>query len=202
MLARGGSAFSLMTWPGCGACGRRRLPSDRPARASIDGVVAPTTRLAPHRCGPAGTDCREPAQHAAKYAKQGGHIWLSVEQEGNDCVLRLRDTGIGIAPELLPRVFDLFTQAERSLARSQGGLGIGLALVKRLVVMHGGRVDVHSTLGQGSEFVVSLPVALSSAAPLPVALPDQHVGHMIPVSSRTLGCVESQKRVVGRIESM
>ncbi len=96
--------------------------------------------------------------NAAKYTEQGGHIWLSVEQGGNDCVLRLRDTGIGIAPELLPYVFDLFTQAERSLARSQGGLGIGLALVKRLVEMHGGRVDVHSTLGEGSEFVVTLPL--------------------------------------------
>ena len=86
---------------------------------------------------------------------------MNVEQEGNDCVLRVRDTGIGIAPELLPRVFDLFTQAERSLARSQGGLGIGLALVRRLVEMHQGRVEAHSTLGQGSEFVVTLPVALS-----------------------------------------
>ena len=82
--------------------------------------------------------------NAAKYTEHGGHIWLSVEQEGNDCVLRVRDTGIGIAPELLPRVFDLFTQAERSLARSQGGLGIGLALVQRLVEMHHGRVEAHS----------------------------------------------------------
>ncbi len=110
--------------------------------------------------------------NAAKYTEEGGHIWLSVERKGNDCVLRVRDTGIGIPPDLLPCVFDLFTQAERSLARSQGGLGIGLALVKGLVEMHGGRVDVHSTLGQGSEFVVTLPMAVSSAVPLPVAFPE------------------------------
>ena len=80
------------------------------------------------------------------------------EQEGDEAVLRVRDTGVGIAPELLPRIFDLFTQAERSLDRSQGGLGIGLCLVQRLVEMHGGNVEVYSVLGQGSEFVVRLPV--------------------------------------------
>jgi len=73
--------------------------------------------------------------NAAKYTESGGHIWLSVEQERDECVLRVRDTGIGIAPELLPRVFGLFTQSEQSLARSQGGLGVGLALVQRLVQM-------------------------------------------------------------------
>ena len=73
-------------------------------------------------------------------------------------VIRVRDNGIGIAPELLPRVFDLFTQAERSLDRSQGGLGIGLALVQRLTELLGGTVEAISTLGQGSEFVVSLPL--------------------------------------------
>ena len=69
--------------------------------------------------------------NAAKYTDEGGHIWLTVEQEDDACVLRVRDTGIGITPELLPRIFDLFTQAARSLARSQGGLGIGLCLVQR-----------------------------------------------------------------------
>ena len=68
------------------------------------------------------------------------------------------DTGVGIAPELLPHIFDLFTQAEQSLDRSQGGLGIGLALVQRLTELHGGKVEAYSTLGQGSEFVVRLPV--------------------------------------------
>ncbi len=97
--------------------------------------------------------------NAAKYTDQGGHIWLTVQREGEVAVLRVRDTGIGIAPEILPRIFDLFTQAERSLDRAQGGLGIGLALVQRLVEMHGGTVTASSVLGHGSEFVVRLPLA-------------------------------------------
>jgi len=105
--------------------------------------------------------------NAAKYTQDGGHIWLSIQEEGSDCVLRVRDTGVGIAPELLPRIFDLFTQAERSLDRSQGGLGIGLALVQRLVEMHHGKVEVHSSLGQGSEFVVRLPMLLTAEAESP-----------------------------------
>lgn len=97
--------------------------------------------------------------NSAKYSGEGASIDLIAAQEGQEAVLRVRDTGDGIAPELLPRVFDLFTQAKRSLARSEGGLGIGLALVKRLVELHGGRVDATSTLGKGSEFVVRLPCA-------------------------------------------
>jgi PAS domain S-box-containing protein len=96
--------------------------------------------------------------NAAKYTEEKGHISLSVQAEGDECVLRVRDTGVGIAPALLPKIFDLFTQAERSLDRSQGGLGIGLALVQRLTELHGGRVEVHSSLGQGSEFVVRIPL--------------------------------------------
>jgi PAS domain S-box-containing protein len=98
--------------------------------------------------------------NAAKFTGEGGHISLSVEQERDACVLRVRDTGIGISPELLPRVFDLFTQAEPTLDRSQNGLGIGLALVQRLLKLHQGRIEAHSALGEGSEFVVTLPVAL------------------------------------------
>jgi signal transduction histidine kinase/ActR/RegA family two-component response regulator len=96
--------------------------------------------------------------NAAKYTDKGGYIWLTLQHEDEEAVLRVRDTGVGIAPEILPRIFDLFTQADRSLDRSQGGLGIGLALVQRLVEMHGGTVTVSSDLGQGSEFVVRLPV--------------------------------------------
>jgi len=99
--------------------------------------------------------------NAAKYTADGGHISLAVQQDGDEAVLRVRDTGVGIAPELLPHIFDLFTQAERSLDRSQGGLGIGLCLVQRLVEMHGGAIEAHSALGQGSEFVVRLPVTLN-----------------------------------------
>jgi PAS domain S-box-containing protein len=105
--------------------------------------------------------------NAAKYTDEGGHIWLTVQQEGDECLLTVRDTGVGIAPEVLPRIFDLFTQGERSMDRSQGGLGIGLALVQRLVEMHRGRVEAVSALGRGSEFVVRLPVVLSPAAQPP-----------------------------------
>jgi len=111
--------------------------------------------------------------NAAKYTDKGGHIWLTVEQEGDECVLRVRDTGVGLAPNLLPRIFDLFTQAERSLDRSQGGLGIGLALVQRLVEMHHGKVEVHSTLGKGSEFVVRLPVVPSPEPQSPSPINEQ-----------------------------
>ena len=104
--------------------------------------------------------------NAAKYTDEGGHIGMTVQQEGDAAVLRVRDTGVGIAPELLPRIFELFTQAERSLDRSQGGLGIGLCLVQRLVELHAGTVEAYSVLGQGSEFVVRLPVVTISMPPL------------------------------------
>jgi PAS domain S-box-containing protein len=110
--------------------------------------------------------------NAAKYTDAGGHIWLTVQQEGDEAVLRVRDTGVGISPEILPRIFDLFTQAERSLDRSQGGLGIGLALVQRLVEMHGGTVTASSALGQGSEFVVRLPV-VPAPEPQPFSPPTE-----------------------------
>ena len=93
----------------------------------------------------------------------------SVRRTGNEpqveCIIRVRDTGVGITPTLLPFIFDLFTQAERSLDRSQGGLGIGLALVQRLTVLHGGTVEASSVMGQGSEFVLRLPV-LSGESPI------------------------------------
>ena len=100
--------------------------------------------------------------NAAKYTNEGGQIFLTVHQEDATAVLRVRDTGIGIAPALLPFIFELFTQAERALDRAQGGLGIGLCLVHRLVELHDGTVVAHSVLGQGSEFVVRLPVVVPS----------------------------------------
>ena len=102
--------------------------------------------------------------NAAKYTDEGGQIWLEGEVIGQSVELRVRDTGPGIAPSLLPRVFDLFTQAERTLDRAQGGLGIGLTLVKRLVEMHGGTVEARSPgLGKGAEFIVRLPISDSGA---------------------------------------
>jgi CheY-like chemotaxis protein len=84
----------------------------------------------------------------------------------------VRDTGVGISPEILPRIFDLFTQAEPSMDRSQGGLGVGLTLAQRLTQLHGGRVEVQSTLGQGSEFIVRLPIA-TTPAPQPQPPPEE-----------------------------
>jgi signal transduction histidine kinase len=96
--------------------------------------------------------------NAAKYTESGGSVLLEAGQSDARVVVRVRDTGIGIPPDMLPGLFDLFTQVNRSLNRSQGGLGIGLALVRRLVEMHGGTVEAHSAgLGQGAEFVVRLP---------------------------------------------
>ena len=103
--------------------------------------------------------------NAAKYTDDGGRIAMSLRQEGDAAVLRVRDTGVGISAELLPHIFDLFTQGERSLDRSQGGLGIGLCLVQRLVELHGGTVSAKSVLGQGSEFVVRLPAVPNATAP-------------------------------------
>jgi CheY-like chemotaxis protein len=98
--------------------------------------------------------------NAAKYTEPGGQIWLTVRNEGDEVAISVRDTGLGIPPEMLARVFDLFTQVDRHTERAQGGLGIGLTLVKSLVELHGGRVDALSEgAGRGSEFVVHLPLA-------------------------------------------
>jgi PAS domain S-box-containing protein len=96
--------------------------------------------------------------NAAKYTRSGGEIALIAEREGDEAVIRVRDNGVGIPADLLPKVFDLFTQVDASLDRSQGGLGIGLTLVKNLVELHGGRITAHSEgADRGSEFVVRLP---------------------------------------------
>ena len=106
--------------------------------------------------------------NAAKYTDEGGCIALNVWQEDGRVVLSVKDNGIGITSKLLPHIFDLFTQADRSLDRSQGGLGIGLCLVKRLVELHGGSVTAQSVLGRGSDFVVRLPVSAASFPSLPI----------------------------------
>jgi len=97
--------------------------------------------------------------NSAKYTEANGKISLTAEREGTDAVLRVRDTGIGIAPDMLPHIFELFVQADHSSTKAQGGLGIGLTLVKNLVEMHHGSVEAHSAgLGRGSEFVIRLPL--------------------------------------------
>ena len=108
--------------------------------------------------------------NAAKYTQRGGLIALTVERSGGEAVFRVADNGIGISAEMLPKVFELFTQVERSLDRSQGGLGVGLTVVKRLVEMHGGRVEAASSgAGGGSEFTVRLPAIESPPDPEAVA---------------------------------
>jgi signal transduction histidine kinase/CheY-like chemotaxis protein len=99
--------------------------------------------------------------NAAKYTERGGKIAVSLAREGEEAVLRVRDNGAGISPQLLPRIFDLFTQAERTLDRSEGGLGVGLTVVQRVVQLHGGRVEARSDgPGKGSEFAVHLPIVI------------------------------------------
>ncbi|MGE0759245.1 MAG: ATP-binding protein, partial [Pirellulaceae bacterium] len=97
--------------------------------------------------------------NAAKYTRRGGHIWLTAQREGSDAIVSVRDNGIGIAADMLSGIFDMFTQVDRSLERSHGGLGIGLTLVRRLVDMHDGTIEAHSNgSDQGSEFLVRLPL--------------------------------------------
>ena len=104
--------------------------------------------------------------NACKFTDKGGRIFLTVQREGGQAVIRVRDNGIGIAADQLPRIFDMFTQVDTTLERSVSGLGIGLTLVKNLVEMHGGTVEAHSAgVGHGSEFVVRLPMLLDTPKP-------------------------------------
>jgi PAS domain S-box-containing protein len=108
--------------------------------------------------------------NSAKYTERGGSIWLSAEQRGGDVVVSVRDTGIGIPLDALDTIFDMFSQVDRSIERSTGGLGIGLALVKGLVEMHGGRVTAASAgQGKGSTFTVTLPLFEVQADASPTA---------------------------------
>jgi signal transduction histidine kinase len=104
--------------------------------------------------------------NSAKYTGEGGQIWLSAERQDDEVVIKVQDNGVGISPQLLPRVFEPFTQEDRSLDRADSGLGIGLALVKNLVELHGGSVRAFSAgRGQGSEFVIHLPVMKEAPPP-------------------------------------
>jgi signal transduction histidine kinase/CheY-like chemotaxis protein len=148
--------------------------------------------------------------NASKYTEPHGAIWLTACQENGEVAIRVRDTGIGIAPEALPTVFDLFVQAAGSIDRSNGGLGIGLTVVRSLVELHGGTVSAESKgIGHGSEFVIRLPRATSveakrapvAEAPLPrktagarsrrVLLVDDNpdIAHALAQILEALGCV-------------
>ena len=112
--------------------------------------------------------------NAAKYSEPCGHIWLRAEHLGGEVIVSVRDAGIGIAADQLPHIFEMFTQTESALEKAQGGLGIGLTLVKRLVEMHGGSVAAKSDgPGRGSEFTVRLPVAVETSASEPQGVEEE-----------------------------
>ncbi len=118
--------------------------------------------------------------NAAKYTEANGRIWLTARREGDQVVLSVRDTGIGINPDMLSRIFELFMQVDHAATRSQGGLGVGLTLVKNLVEMHNGTVEARSYgLGTGSEFFVRLPI-------LAQGLEQDQVREMEPQAQPTL----------------
>jgi signal transduction histidine kinase len=140
-------------------------------------MMAASGRLARHRME---TDLREAwimgdetrveqvvtnlVDNASKYTQEGGTIFVRVAPEGNEALLEVQDNGMGISPALLPRIFELFTQGERTIDRAQGGLGLGLTLVRRLVEMHGGSIGARSAgPGQGAAFTVRMPLSQAPA---------------------------------------
>jgi PAS domain S-box-containing protein len=128
--------------------------------------------------------------NAAKFTDRGGHVWLTVEEDGAQAVIRVRDNGIGIAAEHHPRLFEMFAQVDTSLERSRDGLGIGLTLVKTLVELHGGTVDVHSDgPGRGCEFTVRLPVPIDTAR----VVPPPAVVHPVRAASRRVLIVDDSE---------
>jgi signal transduction histidine kinase/ActR/RegA family two-component response regulator len=131
--------------------------------------------------------------NAAKYTDRGGQIWLSARVEDRQAVISVRDTGVGIPPAMLPHVFEMFAQVDRTLHRAQGGLGIGLALARSLVQMHGGEILVRSGgAGQGSEFVVRLPRL--SEAERKVSLPPPRESQFArPLPARSIVVVDDER---------
>lgn len=127
--------------------------------------------------------------NAAKYMDDGGNIWIGAKRDGNEAVISVRDTGIGIAAEMIPHIFQMFTQIDRSSRQAQGGLGIGLTLVRTLVEMHGGQVQVHSNgLGQGSEFTIRLPLTNQSPRS-----PERPAPAMCPLPPRRVLVVDDNR---------
>ena len=164
------------------ALGKLELRKERVALATVVQGAVETSRPLIDRLGhelvialppdpiPLGADLTRLAQvfvnllnNAAKYSERGGRIRLTAERQGSDAVVSIKDTGIGIPADKLPHVFEMYTQVDRALERSEGGLGIGLSLVKQLVAMHGGSIEARSDgPDRGSEFVVRLPIDLSA----------------------------------------
>ena len=145
--------------------------------------------------------------NAIKYTEPGGLIRLEAAQKAGEAVVRVRDTGIGIMPEMLPHIFQMFVQAEHRSDRSKGGLGIGLCLVKTLVELHGGTIAAHSEgAGRGTEFTVRLPALPPSraeaspagAAPGPGAEAGP-TGHRILVVDDNVDAARSLARVLTRL---
>jgi PAS domain S-box-containing protein len=125
--------------------------------------------------------------NAAKYTNQGGRVWLTAERQGDAVLIRVKDAGIGIPREMLPHIFEMFRQVDRTLERSQGGLGIGLTLVQRLVALHGGVVSAHSEgPGKGSEFTIRLPVAGEAGGQGPQGVADGDEQAVAPAGCRIL----------------
>jgi PAS domain S-box-containing protein len=126
--------------------------------------------------------------NAAKYTPQGGCIELSAAREGGEARIRVTDTGLGIPPEMLAQVFEMFTQVNRTLDRSQGGLGIGLAIVKRLVELHGGTITAESPgLGAGSTFTVCLPlIKVDARSTEQLRTPEAALGRSVKSGRRVL----------------
>ena len=128
--------------------------------------------------------------NACKFTEKGGRIWLTAETEGEEAVIRVRDTGLGIPAEQLGRIFEMFAQVDTPLESSHTGLDIGLTLVRQLVEMHGGTVEAHSAgAGQGSEFVIRLP--LLSGLPVPAQKPA--VGPSVPTRPRRVLIVDDNR---------
>jgi CheY-like chemotaxis protein len=139
--------------------------------------------------------------NAAKYTEPGGQIWLTARRENDEAVVSVRDTGLGIPADMLPRVFEMFAQESGTRARSQGGLGLGLAVAKRLVEMHGGRIEAHSAgPGQGSEFVLRLP--LVGPAPQLAAPPSAATPMGKPLPAHRVLLVDDSRDVVYTLGSL
>jgi PAS domain S-box-containing protein len=135
--------------------------------------------------------------NACKYSDPGGHIRVTLERQGDFGVLTVRDTGIGIAPNHLGRIFDMFAQVDTSLERARGGLGIGLTLVRQFVELHGGSVEAKSDgPGRGSEFRLKVPILPESAVVEPVAAEPAAPPLTVPAARSTSAAPERGKRRV------